>query len=77
MRMWIDIMRDMEHLMHDYARIFDGWQAGGVTGMVIGPLVFDSPDLVKVERSPEAPGGHAAVAKARARLRLRRCGHFG
>eukprot|EP01050_Picozoa_sp_SAG11_P023351 SAG11_NODE_4669_length_1813_cov_1.649358_2_plen_165_part_01 len=47
MSVWFDIMRDMEHLMGDYTRIFDGWQAGGVTGLVIGPLVFDSPDLVK------------------------------
>lgn len=65
MGMWMDIMRDMEHLMHDYQRIFDGWQAGGVTGMVIGPLVFDSPDLMKVEPTPTNPGGHAAVAKDR------------
>ncbi len=65
MGMWMDIMRDMEHLMRNYEQIFDGWQAGGVTGMVIGPLVFDSPDLMKVEVTPINPGGHAAVAKDR------------
>lgn len=66
MGMWMDVMRDMEHLMHDYRRIFDGWQQGGVTGMVIGPLVFDSPDLIKIQPTPDNPGGHAAVPKDRA-----------
>jgi hypothetical protein len=59
MGMWFDIMRDMEHLMDDYANIFDAWQAGGVDGMVIGPLVFNSPDLIKI---PEPPG-HLSVPK--------------
>lgn len=52
MGMWFDIMRDMEHLMHDYTNIFDAWEAGGVDGLVIGPLTFNSPDLIKVHESP-------------------------
>ena len=61
MHMWFDVMRDIEHVMEDYGAVFDGWQAGGVTGMVIGPLTFDSPDLVKVQEPP----GHAPVPKER------------
>ena len=46
MKIWMDVMRDLEHLMEDYEVIFDGWQAGGVEGLVIGPLVFNSPKLL-------------------------------
>ena len=45
MKAWIDVMRDIEHLIDDYERIFDGWQEGGVDGLVIGPLEFNSPKL--------------------------------
>ena len=47
--------RDMEHLMNDYHKIFDAWEAGGVDGMVIGPLTFDSPDLIKISEECEPP----------------------
>eukprot|EP01046_Picozoa_sp_COSAG06_P038810 COSAG06_NODE_4515_length_4189_cov_12.834230_4_plen_111_part_00 len=35
MGMWFDVMRDIEHLMDDYKTIFDGWERGGVDGLVI------------------------------------------
>jgi|EP01046_Picozoa_sp_COSAG06_P066062 hypothetical protein len=35
MGMWFDVMRDIEHLMNDYKTIFDGWERGGVDGLVI------------------------------------------
>ena len=61
MGLWMDVMRDMEHLYEDdYEVIFDAWQRGGVVGLVIGPLVFDAPDLV---RSPD--GSTAALEKSR------------
>ena len=63
MNMWFDIMRDMEHLMDDYEKIFDAWEAGGVDGMVIGPLTFDTPDLIKTHLHSS---GHMAQAKDRA-----------
>jgi hypothetical protein len=47
MHMWFDVMRDIEHVMDDYENVFDGWVRGGVTGLVLGPLTFDSPDLGK------------------------------
>jgi hypothetical protein len=50
----MDVMRDLEHLMDDHEAIFDGWQAGGVDGLVIGPLVFNSPKLVPGTRSVPA-----------------------
>lgn len=58
MKLWMDVMRDMEHLMDDYERIFDGWQEGGVDGLVIGPPVFNAAKLrtdlqyVKGEKEP-------------------------
>ena len=39
--------------MNDYHNIFDAWEAGGVDGMVIGPLTFDSPDLIKISEECE------------------------
>ena len=30
MKIWMDVMRDLEHLMDDHEALFDGWQAGGV-----------------------------------------------
>ena len=58
MNLWMDVMRDMEHLMDNYERIFDGWQEGGVVGLVIGPPVFNAAKLhtgihyVKGEKEP-------------------------
>ncbi len=46
MKLWMDVMRDIEHVMDDYERIFDGWAAGGVDGLVIGPLFFNQPKLM-------------------------------
>ncbi len=46
MRLWMDIMRDLEHVIGDHERLFDAWEAGGVDGLVMGPLVFNSPDLL-------------------------------
>ena len=37
MKIWMDVMRDLEHLMDDHEALFDGWQAGGVDGLVIWP----------------------------------------
>jgi len=45
MKIWMDVMRDIEHLIDDHERILDGWQEGGVEGLVIGPTVFNSPKL--------------------------------
>ena len=56
MKIWMDIMRDLEHLMDDHEALFDGWQAGGVDGLVIGPLVFNSPKLLPGTRSVPAEG---------------------
>ena len=46
MKLWMDVMRNMEHVMEDHDRLFDAWESGGVDGLVIGPLVFDAPDLL-------------------------------
>lgn len=41
MRLWMDVMRHLEPVMADHERLFDAWEAGGVDGMVIGPMAFD------------------------------------
>lgn len=41
MRMWMDVMRHLEPVMNDHQRLFDAWEAGGVDGLVIGPMAFD------------------------------------
>ena len=46
MQLWMDVMRDVEHLMNDHERIFDAWATGGVDGLVIGPLVFNAAKLL-------------------------------
>lgn len=45
MRLWMDVMRDLEHVMDDHERLFDAWAAGGVDGLVIGPLDFNAAKL--------------------------------
>jgi hypothetical protein len=46
MNLWMDVMRDLEHVMDDYERIFDAWAEGGVDGLVIGPMTFDATPLL-------------------------------
>ena len=28
MKLWMDVMRDIEHVMDDYERLFDAWASG-------------------------------------------------
>src|SRR4051794_12015770 len=37
---WMDVMRGVEPVIDDHERLFDAWGAGGVDGLVIGPLTF-------------------------------------
>ena len=46
MKLWMDVMRDVEHLLDDYPRFYDAWEAGGVDGLVIGPLEFGTSKLL-------------------------------
>jgi hypothetical protein len=62
MGLWMDVMRDLEHLYEgDYEATFDAWRRGGISGLVIGPMLLDAPDLIRL---PD--GGTAALEKARA-----------
>jgi hypothetical protein len=36
----MDVMRHLEPIMEDHERLFDAWEAGGVDGLVIGPMAF-------------------------------------
>jgi hypothetical protein len=40
MRLWMDVMRHLEPVVDDHERLFDAWEAGGVDGLVIGPMTF-------------------------------------
>lgn len=46
MKLWMDVMRDIEHTMNQYELYFDAWAAGGVEGLVIGPLFFNAATLL-------------------------------
>jgi hypothetical protein len=37
----MDVMRHLEPVMADYARLFEAWEAGGVRGLVLGPMTFE------------------------------------
>ena len=47
MKLWMDVMRDLESVMDDHERILDAWAEGGVDGVVFGPLVFGTARLSK------------------------------
>lgn len=40
LNVWMDVMRHLEPVLQDYERLFDAWAAGGVDGLVIGPMTF-------------------------------------
>jgi hypothetical protein len=50
MNLWMDVMRDIEHVMDDYERLFDAWEVGGVDGLVIGPMFFNAARLLPSTR---------------------------
>jgi hypothetical protein len=61
----MDVMRHLEPVMADHDRLFEAWEAGGVDGLVIGPMVFEDgsytfdPDPAVYRRfglEPPAPG---------------------
>ncbi|MGH7861196.1 MAG: hypothetical protein ACREOS_03050, partial [Candidatus Dormibacteraceae bacterium] len=41
LNVWMDVMRHLEPVISDHERLFDAWSAGGVTGLVIGPMAFE------------------------------------
>jgi hypothetical protein len=46
MKLWMDVMRDLEMVLNDYERLFDAWEAGGVDGLVLGPMSFAAAKLL-------------------------------
>lgn len=59
MRLWMDVMRDLERVLDDHERLFDAWAAGGVDGLVIGPLEFNAAKLLP--GTHYVPGPHPPV----------------
>jgi hypothetical protein len=55
MKLWMDVMRGIEHALEHYEVAFDAWAAGGVDGLVIGPLAFGAGVLLNgVRWAPDA-----------------------
>ncbi|MBT3344892.1 MAG: hypothetical protein HN712_23625 [Gemmatimonadetes bacterium] len=54
MKLWMDVMRDLESVMGDHERILDAWAEGGVDGVVFGPLVFGTNRLGQGAQSFES-----------------------
>jgi hypothetical protein len=55
---WMFILNPFERwepLLTDYKRIFDLWEEGGVRGIVVGRLVFTSPDGTTMPTFPADP----------------------
>ena len=52
MKLWMDVMRDLESVMDDHERILDAWAEGGVDGVVMdlrnngGGALHEANDLV-------------------------------
>jgi hypothetical protein len=61
MKLWMDIQRDLESVMNDHERTLDAWQAGGVDGVVFGPLVFHTPKLGQGAQAHPVAGPAAPV----------------
>ena len=61
MKLWMDVMRDLESVMNDHERILDAWAEGGVDGVVFGPLVFGA---AKLSQHAVAAPSDAIVAEA-------------
>jgi hypothetical protein len=45
-KLWMNVMRDLESVMNDHELLFDAWMEGGVDGLVIGPLAFNAEKLL-------------------------------
>ena len=79
MKLWMNVMRNLESVMNDHERIFAGWAEGGVDGVVTGPLEFNTTQLLQgAERAPvEGPSAVAFDRRLRpepGRLRAARRG---
>ncbi len=61
MKLWMDVMRDIEHTMDHYELFFDAWGAGGVEGIVVGPLFFNAATLLPGVRPGPTSGKTTAT----------------
>ena len=60
---WMFILNPFERwepLLAEYKRIFDLWEEGGVRGIVVGRLVFTSPDGTTIPTFPADPEVYAS-----------------
>ena len=71
MKLWMDVMRDLESVMNDHERILDAWAEGGVDGVVFGPLVFGT-DKLSQKATTASNGAGPSCPKATTRLGISR-----
>jgi hypothetical protein len=62
MKLWMDIMRELELVLTDYERLFDAWEAGGVDGLVLGPMTFSAARLLPCDGARYVNGDTPPVA---------------
>ena len=61
MKCWIFAFNPLERYMANYQHIFDAWEDGGVTGIVVGRLFFMQEDGTTVPTFPQDPKAYAAL----------------
>lgn len=63
LRFWLSHIRHVETFIEDHERLLDVWEAGGVDGVVLGPLLFDvhGPQM-PVRAGSHLPGATTLVA---------------
>lgn len=50
--LWMRFGQPLEPVIEDYDRVFDGWQAGGVAGIVFGRLLFETGTTATFDPNP-------------------------
>lgn len=61
MKCWIFVFNPLERYMDNYQQIFDAWEDGGVTGIVVGRMFFMQKDGSNVPAFPQDPKAYAAL----------------
>ena len=61
MECWIFVFNPLERYMANYKHVFDAWEDGGVTGIVVGRMRFMETDGSTIPAFPQDPKAYAAL----------------
>ncbi|MCC7261796.1 MAG: hypothetical protein IT369_04650 [Candidatus Latescibacteria bacterium] len=64
MKCWIFVFNPLERYLANYREIFDAWQDGGVTGIVVGRMFFMQDDDTTVPAFPQDPAAYKKLGLA-------------